>query len=73
METGHAEAAHHIPRGELALRMDELPAGNPILVICHLGQRSRLVADALVRAEYPAANVEGGMDAWVAAGGDVTR
>lgn len=68
---GHAGAAHHIPMYEIAHRQDELPADEPILVICHLGQRSRLVTDALRRAGYPAANVEGGMDAWLAADGDV--
>ncbi len=70
---GHAAAAHHIPMGELASRRDELPTDQPILVICHSGQRSRLVTEALIGAEYPAANIEGGIDAWRAAGGDVTR
>ena len=72
-QTGHAEAAHHIPMGEVASRREELPVDKPILVICHSGQRSRQVMDALLRAEYSAANVEGGMDAWQAAGGDVIR
>lgn len=72
-EAGHIDTAHHIPMGELQARQDEIPADTPILVICHLGQRSWTVTDALVRAEYPAENVEGGMDAWRAAGGFVSR
>ena len=72
-QSGHAGTAHHIPMGEVASRRDELPVDKPILVICHSGYRSRQVMDALLRAEYSAANVEGGMEAWHAAGGDVIR
>ena len=68
---GHAGAAHHIPMYEISGRRDELPADAQILVICHLGQRSAFVTDALRRAGYPATNVAGGIDAWLAAGGDV--
>lgn len=72
-QSGHVEAAHHIPMGELQTRQDEIPEEVPVLVICHLGQRSRMVTDALLRAGYPAANIDGGMDAWLAAGGQVAR
>nr|WP_233563719.1 rhodanese-like domain-containing protein [Cryobacterium tepidiphilum] len=72
-QAGHAPGAHHIPMGEIGRRQDELPAGETILVICHVGGRSRVVTDALLAADYPAANVEGGMDAWQAAGGPVLR
>jgi rhodanese-related sulfurtransferase len=72
-QAGHAPGAHHIPMGEIGRRQDELPADETILVICHVGGRSRLVTDALLAADYPAANVEGGMDAWQAAGGPVVR
>jgi rhodanese-related sulfurtransferase len=71
-QAGHATMAHHIPLGELQSRQEELPVGEHILVICHSGQRSRVVTDALRGADYHAANVEGGMVAWQAAGGDVT-
>jgi rhodanese-related sulfurtransferase len=71
-QAGHAPRAHHIPLGELQARQDELPAGGVILVVCHSGQRSRVATDALRGAAYDAANVEGGMLAWQAAGGDVT-
>ena len=69
--TGHAPAAHHIPLGELGLRQHELPEDVTIAVICHLGQRSRMVTDALVGAQYDAVDVAGGMVAWQASGGMV--
>lgn len=71
-ESGHAPAAHHIPMGELGLRQHELPEDEQILVICAVGGRSRMVTDALLQADYPAANVAGGMLAWQASGGPVS-
>ncbi|RDV43486.1 rhodanese-like domain-containing protein [Leifsonia sp. ku-ls] len=72
-EAGHAPDAHHIPLGELGGRQHELPEDRQLLVICRSGARSRMVTDALTEANYPAANVAGGMGAWQAAGGAVLR
>ncbi|MFT2816177.1 rhodanese-like domain-containing protein [Leifsonia sp. A12D58] len=70
---GHVAEAHHIPMAELGARQSEIPEDQLVLVICHSGGRSRLVTDALVRAEYNAKNVEGGMEAWLASGGLTIR
>lgn len=72
-EAGHAPGAHHIPLGELGERQHELPEDQQILVVCRSGHRSRMVTDALNEANYPAANVAGGMGAWQASGGPVQR
>jgi len=40
-DAGHAPQAVHIPMGMLTL--DGLPAGRPLLVVCHLGARSAAV------------------------------
>lgn len=72
-QAGHAPKAHHIPMNDVVFRREELPAVGPILVICHSGARSRMVTEALVAAEYPATNIEGGMEAWRRAGGDVEQ
>jgi rhodanese-related sulfurtransferase len=63
---GHAPAAVHVPMGQLGLH--NLPAGRPLLVVCHVGGRSAAVTDALMRVGVEAANVAGGMDAWARAG-----
>jgi rhodanese-related sulfurtransferase len=65
-DAGHAPPAVHLPMGELAL--DLLPEGRPLLVICHVGGRSAVAAQALMQAGVQAANVLGGMDAWARAG-----
>jgi rhodanese-related sulfurtransferase len=65
-DAGHAPQAVHIPMGMLTL--DGLPAGRPLLVVCHLGARSAAVVDALRRADVEALNIRGGMAAWATAG-----
>ncbi len=65
-EAGHAASATHLPMGELAL--DRLPEGRPLLVVCHVGGRSAVATQALLRAGVEAVNVAGGMDAWARAG-----
>ncbi len=65
-EAGHAPAASHVPMGQLSL--EGLPAGRPLLVVCHVGGRSAAATEALVRAGVDAVNVAGGMDAWARAG-----
>jgi rhodanese-related sulfurtransferase len=68
-----APGALHIPMGELSTSTDRLPAEGRIVCICHLGSRSAVVSDALVRAGYDAVNVAGGMTAWEAAGLPIER
>jgi rhodanese-related sulfurtransferase len=79
---GHAPEAVHIPLRELAVRLRELPAHRPVLVICRSGRRSaeaaRILTGSLGGHLPDVANVEGGMAAWanagfpVLAGGGVT-
>lgn len=65
--------AHLIPLSQLQDRQEELPEDQQILVICHSGGRSRMVTDALLRADFAAANVAGGMIAWESSGAPVER
>jgi rhodanese-related sulfurtransferase len=64
----HAPTATHVPMFEVPARIASLPADQPIAVICHVGGRSARVADWLRAQGFDAHNVEGGMDAWQAAG-----
>jgi rhodanese-related sulfurtransferase len=66
---GRAPTAVHIPMSELSGRLHELPEGEePLYVICRSGGRSARVTAFLVSQGYPAVNVDGGMQAWAAAG-----
>ena len=59
-----------LPMSEFLARIDELPGGLTLAVICRSGARSAQVADYLTATgEYgEVANVEGGIIAWAAEG-----
>ena len=65
---GHAPDALHMPMSNISQTAPDLPTDRTIVCICHDGARSAAVADALARAGWDAANLTGGMEAWVAAG-----
>lgn len=55
----------HIPLGDLARRMNELPKDCPMIVVCHTGRRSLLATRFLREAGMvQAINLEGGVEAW---------
>jgi len=57
----------HIPMNEVPARMDELPSGQPLVVICHHGVRSMQVTQFLRHMGFGnARNLIGGIDAWAA-------
>ena len=64
---GHIDGAVHLPLGELAARVDELPDGE-LVMLCRSGQRSARAVAWLNRVGRDAVNLSGGMHAWEAAG-----
>ena len=70
-DAGHSPRARSLPMSELNVRLSELPHDQTLAVVCHAGSRSARVASALIEAGYDATNVEGGMLAWVEAGGEI--
>jgi len=67
-DAGHAPGAVHVPLGELVERLDEVPAGPRVAVVCRSGHRSASATAFLVARGRAARNVEGGMLAWAALG-----
>lgn len=63
-KAGHLPAAQHIPLGDLAAHMGDLPAG-PFGVQCQSGARSAIATSLLHRlGRTEAINLEGGYAAW---------
>jgi rhodanese-related sulfurtransferase len=67
----HVPGAMLIPLPELAARLDEVPAADPLYVICASGVRSLTAAKALVEKGYPARSVAGGTNGWIERGGAI--
>jgi len=61
---GHAPDAVHIPMGQIQGRLDEVPEGRTVYVVCRVGGRSFQVAAWLGQVGREAVNVDGGMQAW---------
>ena len=61
----HIKESVHIPMGQIAERKDELNMEDTIIVVCHHGIRSRMVAKYLDGEGFEEVlNLTGGVDAW---------
>ena len=57
-----------LPHARLVWSVDELPADQPIFVVCASGTRSRQVVDHLRARGLTAINVAGGTSGWAQRG-----
>ncbi len=67
-EAGHIEGAVHVPLAQVPERTAELDPQARTLVVCHLGGRSARATAYLQQLGHDVVNLEGGMEAWQAAG-----
>ena len=65
---GHAPGAVHVPMTQLAERLDDVPDGDPVYVICRSGGRSARATAYLSQQGWDVVNVAGGMGGWARAG-----
>lgn len=66
---GHMPGAVHIPLGDLARRVRELPKDREIITVCRSGGRSLKAVDILNAANMPGAkSMAGGMLEWTKQG-----
>jgi len=73
-EAGHVPGAQLIPLPELVDRYAEIPADQPVIVMCQTGSRSAVAASLLrSRGRREVTNLAGGYLAWMAAGGAAER
>lgn len=64
-EAARIEPSLHIPMGEIAHRVAEIPRDRELVVYCHSGTRSMMVAGYLEgQGFHSVGNLTGGIDAW---------
>jgi sulfur dioxygenase len=62
---GRIAGSQLIPLPELEARSAEIPAGRPVVVLCHSGSRSALATQQLLKAGHSqVANLHGGLARW---------
>jgi rhodanese-related sulfurtransferase len=65
LQAASLDGATWIPMGQLIERIDELPSGVPIVVMCHHGTRSTMVAEYLAGSGRPDVyNLTGGIESY---------
>ncbi len=68
-EQGHVPGAINLPQADLASRLDELPRDWPLVLICRSDARALRAAQFLRQVGFEQVmNVQGGTEAWKAAG-----
>ena len=67
-EAGRIAGSLHIELQQLPNEAASLDPERPVLFYCRSGSRSALAADAFAAAGFDARNLDGGLEAWVAAG-----
>lgn len=65
---GHIQGAVHVPLADVPARVAELDAQARTVVVCHLGGRSARATAWLAAQGHDVVNLDGGMEAWEAAG-----
>jgi rhodanese-related sulfurtransferase len=65
----HIPGATLIPLGELASRVDEVPQGQEVVIVCRSGNRSAEGRDILLAAGFEqVTSMAGGVNQWKATG-----
>ncbi len=67
-DAGHIDGAQHIPLGDLAARLGEVPKTQTVVAVCRSGSRSDRAAKGLRLSGFEAENLDGGVTAWSRAG-----
>lgn len=65
---GHIAGSAHVPMSELVGRVADVPADDPLVVVCRVGSRSAQVTAWLRAQGRDARNLTGGLESWTAAG-----
>ena len=70
---GHIAGSLSVPMDEIESRLEDIPAGKPVVMVCQSGQRSEMVRERLHGRLSEVVCLEGGVTAWENGGLPVVR
>lgn len=65
---GHIAGSTHVPLSQFMARVADVPATDPLVVVCRVGARSAQVTAWLRGQGRDATNLTGGLESWADAG-----
>ena len=71
--SGHIPGSINIPMDEVESRLEDVPKGRPVLMVCQSGRRSELVRDQIRGKLDQLSCIDGGFVEWVKSGLPVVR
>ena len=71
--SGHIAGSLSIPMDEIESRLADVPAGRPVVMVCHSGARSEIVRNQMQAILPEVTCLDGGLVAWENAGHTVVR
>jgi rhodanese-related sulfurtransferase len=65
LRQSHLDGAKHIPMNDIPESLDRVPRNKPVVIMCHMGSRSAMVANWLQKQGYDNVySLAGGIDRW---------
>lgn len=65
LQQSHLESAIHIPMNDIPEALDRIPRDRPVVIMCHMGSRSAMVANWMQKQGYDNVySLAGGIERW---------
>lgn len=71
--SGHIARSINVPMDEMEARLEDVPAGGKVVLVCQTGQRSKMTFELLKGRLDGLVCLEGGIDSWIKSGQPVVK
>ena len=71
--SGHIARSINVPMDEIEARLEDIPTGGKVVLVCQTGQRSKMTYDRLKGRVDQVVCLDGGIDSWRRSGQPVVR
>lgn len=71
--SGHIARSINVPMDEIEARLEDIPAGGKVVLVCQTGMRSKMTFELLKSRLDRLVCLDGGMDSWIKSGQPVVK